>query len=206
MTAFARQTFETALPGRFHHVPLHVKSPQRLAISLFRPVLEWRKIMRKFMLLAVLLGFFCLPVVAQDYPKAELFGGYQFTHLEPSLNANGWNASLTGNLNSWLGGKVDFGGAYKSGLKFHTFMFGPVVSVRKSELVTHFAHVLVGAARLSDGGSTTGFSMAVGGGLDVKVNSNFAVRLVQADWLPYRVAQFWVKKNARVSAGIVIRF
>jgi opacity protein-like surface antigen len=178
----------------------------RAGYLFIRADLDWRKVMRKLMFFTVLLGFSCLPLAAQDYPKAELFGGYQFTHLEPSLNANGWNASLTGNLNSWFGGNVDFSGAYKSGVKFHTFMFGPVVSLRKSELVTPFAHVLVGAARLSDGGSTTGFSMAVGGGLDVKVNSHFAVRLVQADWLPYRVAQFWVKKNTRVSAGIVIRF
>ncbi len=162
--------------------------------------------MRRLILLSALMGFSCVPVAAQDYPKAELFGGYQYTHLEPTLNANGWNASITGNVNSWLGGKVDFSGAYKSGVKFHTFMFGPVVAFRKSETVTPFAHVLVGAARFSDGGSTTGFSMAVGGGFDVKVNQHFAVRVVQADWMPLRVAQFWVKKNARVSAGIVFRF
>ncbi len=118
--------------------------------------------MRTFLTLFVLVGVFSLPVSAQDYPKGELFGGYQFTHLNPGINANGWNASITGNVNRWFGVTADFSGAYKNGGKFHTAMAGPVFSLRKSEIVTPFAHVLVGAAVLSGGGTSTAFATAIG--------------------------------------------
>ncbi len=162
--------------------------------------------MRTFLTLFVLVGVFSLPVSAQDYPKGELFGGYQFTHLNPDINANGWNASITGNVNRWFGVTGDFSGAYKNGGKFHTAMAGPVFSLRKSDIVTPFAHVLVGAAWVSDGGTETAFATAIGGGLDVKVNEHVAVRLVQADWLLLHSGGVTDRKNARVSAGIVFRF
>jgi hypothetical protein len=48
--------------------------------------------------------------------------------------------------------------------------------------------------------------MALGGGLDANANDHFAVRLIQADWLAFRSGGFSEKKNARVSAGVVVRF
>jgi len=162
--------------------------------------------MHKWTLSVVFAGLFCLPAVAQDHPKVELFGGYQYTHLEPSLNAHGWNASITGNMNHWFGLAADFSGAYKSGFKFHTYMFGPVIAARQSERVTPFVHALFGGAHASNGVSFNGFSMALGGGLDVKVNNNVAVRFVQADWLLTRFEGITDKKNVRVSTGIVFRF
>jgi opacity protein-like surface antigen len=165
-----------------------------------------RKTMRKFALLAAVLGLFSFSAAAQDYPMAEFFGGYQFTHLNPNVNANGWNISVTEYANSWFGVKGDFSGAYKSEGNLHTFMFGPVFALRKAQTVSPFAHALVGVAYLSDGRATTGLSMAVGGGLDVKVNQHFAVRIVQADWLPFRVGSDWVKQNARISTGLVWRW
>jgi len=163
--------------------------------------------MRTFLFGVVLVVVCSLPVAAQDHPRAEFFGGYQFTHLQPDINANGWNASIAGNVNSWFGVAADFSGAYKNGGKLHTVMAGPVFSIRKSDKITPFAHVLVGGSWASGGGITTNaFTTAVGGGLDVKVNQHVAVRLVQADWLLFHSEGETVKKNARVSAGIVFRF
>ena len=160
--------------------------------------------MRTFLAVFVLAGVCSLPASAQDHPKGELFGGYQFTHLSPDLNASGWNASIAGNLNSWLGVAADFSGAYKNGGKFHTAMVGPVFSLRKSERVTPFAHVLFGGAFATGGNNA--FATAIGGGMDVKVSEHVAVRLVQADWMLFRAEGITDKKNARVSAGIVFRF
>jgi hypothetical protein len=162
--------------------------------------------MRKFVLLAAVFGLVSFSTPAQEYPKVEFFGGYQFTHLDSSVNSNGWNFSTTGNLTTWFGGKADFSGTYKYGANLHTFMFGPVFTLHKSGDLAPFAHVLVGNDYISDGRSTSGFSMAIGGGLDVKVNHQVALRLVQADWLPLYVGSNWVNKNTRVSAGLVLRF
>jgi opacity protein-like surface antigen len=163
--------------------------------------------MRIFLTLVVLLGACSFPVSAQDYPKGELFGGYQFAHLNPNINASGWNASITGNVNNWLGVSADFSGAYKNGGKVHTVMAGPVFSIRKSKAVTPFAHALFGVAHASgNGASSNAFATALGGGLDVTVNEHVAVRLVQADWLLLRSGEVTDRSNGRVSAGIVFRF
>ena len=154
--------------------------------------------MRQLMILALSLGLLSLPVMAQNFPKAEIFGGYQFTRFEPGVNANGWNASLTGNVNRWFGVAADFSGTYKSGEHLHTYMFGPVFSAR-SDKVTPFAHALFG-------GASTSFAMAFGGGVDVKVADKVALRLIQGDWLVLRSEGFTSKKNARISTGIVFRF
>lgn len=162
--------------------------------------------MRNFALLVAILGLVSFSAAAQDYPKVEIFGGYQFTHLKPSGSANGWDASITANFTKWLGGTADFSGAYKPEATLHTFMFGPVFALRKSEKVTPFAHVLLGTDYQTDRQSSSGFSMAMGGGLDVKVNQEFAVRLVQADWLPLHLGPHWVTGNVRISSGLVWRF
>ncbi len=142
----------------------------------------------------------------QEFPRAEIFGGYQFTHLDPSINANGWNAAVNGNLNRWFGVTADFSGAYKNGGHMYTYMFGPTFSTR-TERVTPFAHALFGGATAGGGeGSATAFSMALGGGLDVNAGSHLALRLVQADWLLLRSGGVTDKKNVRVSTGLVFRF
>ena len=164
--------------------------------------------MRTVLAVFVLAILFSLPASAQqDYPKAEFFGGYQFTHLSPDINASGWNASLTGNVSSWFGLTADVSGAYKNGGRLHTVMVGPTFSLRKSDKVTPFAHVLLGGAFASgNGGSENAFATAVGGGLDVNVNQHVAIRMIQADWLIFRSHGITDKESARVSAGIVFRF
>jgi hypothetical protein len=65
--------------------------------------------LRKIVFLVALLGLFPLLTMAQT-PKAEVFGGYQFTHFGSSgvsENFNGWNASATGNIN-FVGCDISF--------------------------------------------------------------------------------------------------
>ncbi len=151
---------------------------------------------------------------AQDHPKAEVFGGYQYTHIGGEVNANGWNGAVTGNVNRWFGVTADLSGAYKSiggvQAKAYTYTFGPTFSARGGR-VTPFAHVLFGGFHASAGfqglsQSTNGFAMIVGGGVDVKVTPHVAIRLIQPDWIMWRTQGLTEKKNARVSTGIVFRF
>jgi len=182
---------------------------------------------------------------AQDFPKAEVFGGYSYLRAD-GANLNGWNASVSGNLNSWFGLVADFSGHYdsastrseftfpgfpgippfpgsstivRSETSAHTFLAGPRFSYRKIEQITPFAHVLLGASRRHvesevDFGvlgrtffssNSTAFAAALGGGLDVALSKNIALRVVQADYLPTRSFGSF-RSNGRVSMGLVFRF
>jgi hypothetical protein len=70
--------------------------------------------MRKFIGMVAVVCLGVIATLAQDYPKVEVFGGYQYSHLDllgiTSLNNNGWNASVTGNVNKWFGVAGDVSG------------------------------------------------------------------------------------------------
>ena len=161
----------------------------------------------KTLLMAVTILVWGVSAMAQEeYPKAELFGGYQFTHLGPSLNVNGWNAAVNGNINRWVGVTADFSGSYKGGGHMYTYMFGPAFCVR-TKTVTPFVHALFGGTTIGEGGGNGGaFSMGLGGGMDVNAGRHLALRLLQADWFLLHAGGETAKKNVRVSTGLVFRF
>jgi hypothetical protein len=155
---------------------------------------------------AVLLCTFSLGASAQ---KVEIFGGYQFTHLQPAFNASGWNAAVTGNFKHVLGIAADFSGAYKDRVHAHTYTIGPVFTARLP-VVQPFVHALFGGVTLSgtapNVGSNTGFAMLLGGGLDVGLRKGIGIRIVQADWMSTRFSGDTFNRNLRVSAGLVVKF
>jgi hypothetical protein len=168
------------------------------------------------------MGLLSLPLMAEDYPKAEIFAGYQYLHLGngADINASGWNASLTGNFNSWLGVTADFSGDYKTDThtigplmanvdtKVYSYAGGPVVSLNSGGKVNPFVHALFGGAHLSasvpgaGSDSSNGFTTMFGGGADIKLNRAFALRGL-ADWVYYRFSGENESHNLRVSMGIV---
>lgn len=165
--------------------------------------------MRKLFVLAALVVLFSGAALAQDHPKAELFGGYSYGRINPGqdvagINLNGWHASIAGNVNNWFGIAGDFSGHYgspritfpgvpgpvtiKVDTRVHTYLFGPRFSYRNNEKVTPFAHVLFGGASIRGsafgvGASESAFAVAFGGGVDVKINDNVAFRVGQFDYL-----------------------
>jgi len=161
-----------------------------------------------------------------NVPQVEVSGGYSYVRANPAnsnggFNLNGGSGSLTYNFTDHFSAVGEFGGYHFSGLPaglsstMYTYLFGPRISLRKSGRVTPFAQVLLGGGRLnaSSGGvdaGENGFAMAVGGGVDLNVNSRFAIRLVQADYLLTRFANVngssVTQNNARISAGLVFRF
>jgi len=157
---------------------------------------------RKWALLPVLFGLLCLSASAQ---RVEIFGGYQFTHLSPRFNGNGWNAAVTGNFKHILGITGDFSGAYKDNLHIYTYTVGPVLTARLP-VVQPFVHALFGGVTASDRESTNGFAMLIGGGLDVGMRKGIGFRLVQADWISTRFSGVTNNRNMRASTGIVIKF
>ncbi|HKS71752.1 MAG TPA: hypothetical protein VJQ82_01065 [Terriglobales bacterium] len=161
--------------------------------------------MRKLIGIAL---FVCLATfvgTAQETPKPEIFGGYQFTALDPSWHGQGWNGAANMYFTHWLGVTGDFSGAYSQGLSFTTYTGGPVVSMHKGQF-SPFAHFLIGGAHASFSGvGNNGMAMMFGGGLDMG-HKQFAVRLFQMDWLSTRFDGFTDNNNVRVSTGVLLRF
>ena len=172
--------------------------------------------MRNYFSVVLFLSLASIRLVAQNYPQAEVFGGYQYSHQGSGnfgVSENGWNASITGNMNKTLGVAGDFSGVYKSlnGVTVHTytFTFGPVVSFNHEGKVNPFVHALVGRAEFGgsfSSNSSNAFTMMYGGGADVKLSPRFAYRLIQADWVFYHFSGSNLSKNVRISSGIVVRF
>ncbi len=165
--------------------------------------------MSKPALFTGLVLFFCLSAFAQETPSGELSVDYsylRFTGDGAGANFHGASASIAGNVNSWLGVVADFGGYGLTGggsETLITYLFGPLLSYRKQEKVTPFVQALFGGATVSGGASA--FAMTVGGGVDVKVREQVAIRVVQAEYLLTRFGSS-TQNHARVSAGIVSRF
>ena len=172
--------------------------------------------MRKHLWVICLIFFAYLPATAQDTPKVEIFGGYSWA----GGNFHGWNASVTGNLSKSVGLVADFSGHYGSEIEgpilvdedAHSFLFGPRFSHRGKRL-TPFAYALFGITRFHESATIsgqrlsdadTGFSPALGGGLDVAVSKHVAIRAFQLDY--FRPNFFGEAHNrGRLAFGIVLR-
>lgn len=170
--------------------------------------------MTKYILMICLFCLVASSSIAADFPKAEIFGGFQYTHLEGSGGAIGVNFAVNGNFNDWFGITADIGTAYMSefGADFnnYTVTFGPVVSVRQNKIYTPFLHALIGLDHASAGGSfnttSSGLAFLAGGGLDLKLTDRLAFRAGQVDWMLVHGSGGTSSKNARISVGIVFRF
>jgi opacity protein-like surface antigen len=145
------------------------------------------------------------------FPRGEFFGGYSYFHAgDGGGNFSGVNGSIAENLRPWFGGALEVSSHWNSGTNVSTFMYGPVFSYRKDPRITPFVHFLVGGVRGSVGyldisHSKTTFGVAPGGGVDVQVTRNLAVRVVDVDYVLSRFSGTQ-QSNFRVSAGLVYRF
>lgn len=177
-------------------------------------------------------SLFAVTAQAQEERKPiDVFAGYSYLRANPStvgngkssFSLNGGNASVAYNFNNWLGGVADFGGYHTTnglarGLDgtLSTYLFGPRVSFRKFGRVTPFGEVLFGVAHTDANlfnlrNSQNAFAMTVGGGVDYRVSSRFAIRPLKVDYLLTRFNELGNfstqnQNNLRVSTGIVFRF
>jgi len=178
--------------------------------------------MRKlFILVAVILAI-AGSAVAQDFPKAEIFGGYQFIRLNPGggstgANCQGGAGSVAGNLNHWFGVVGDFGACkitgQPSGTSAHlvNYLFGPKLTYRSHGRLAPFAQVLFGGEHIGLSASGLGSSsdsslaMTFGGGADYELTNHVSLRVIQAEYL-YTKFGGTHQNNARISAGVVYRW
>ena len=160
--------------------------------------------MHKLFFLMLCLGFF---TGVSSAAKLEVFGGGQYSHLDPNFNLAGWNLAATINTGHFFGITGDFSGVYRNGLNFHTYTVGPELHA-SLPLIKPFVHGLIGGARSAGGGiSANGFVGMIGGGVDMGAGL-IAFRPVQVDWMATRFSGVTNQssKNFRASAGLVLRF
>ena len=188
--------------------------------------------MKKALFLASLLAL-CLPLAASAQevaPKVEIFGGYSYLRADTgntgldAINAHGFNTSLAGNITKHIGIVSEFSrftisesftdpilGGINVNSNVLTYLFGPRVTLHRGK-AEPFVHALLGGARENDKASgglvveatDNAFAFALGGGLDVKVHDNFAIRVAQVEYLGDKL-RGQTGNNFRYSAGIVIR-
>jgi hypothetical protein len=178
--------------------------------------------MSKFALSMLLVLLVSMTAFSQEFPRAELFGGYSFMRSD-GANYNGWMTSITENANHFVGIKGEISGNYRtdktSGVKLenwlHTVALGPQFAYRKSKVVTPFFDVMVGATnrrfKVSPADpafptvSNTVFAAIFGGGVDVNIFKSCAFRALQMDYILNRTQGSTIN-NFRFSAGFVYRF
>jgi len=156
--------------------------------------------MKRLLLVLAVVMLCGLPVLAQDVPKAEIYGGYLLIHDE-NVTTNGIMAALEGNVMPRLGIVAEFGFGAQTNkdlvpgdsikLRAYQYLFGPRFSLLRTDKVRIFAHALFGGdTRSADAtvngtfwrdGSTSFFAMAYGGGVDVAANKWLSIRLAQVD-------------------------
>jgi opacity protein-like surface antigen len=188
--------------------------------------------MKKSLFLSSLLAI-CLPLAAsaqEGAPKVEIFGGYSYLRPDTSpsnignISAHGFNTSLAGNITKHIGIVGEFSrftlsdsfavsvlGPINVDSNVVTYLFGPRITLHRGK-VEPFVHALLGGARENDkfsGGfvdelTENAFAFALGGGLDIKVNDNFAIRVAQVDYLGDKLGGE-TANNFRYSVGVVIR-
>jgi hypothetical protein len=180
------------------------------------------------MTLAAVLLFAASPALAQGpvsvtrkTPVGEMFGGFSYARLTDSgvsTNTKGvvgsfaWNArpwlqlvaDTSYNVGSYNGVNVTLYGNHYGARVFHR--------ERNSWRASPFAEVLVGGSHVNNTLSGTGgfqftdlgFSMKMGGGMDVNLGPHFAVRVFDADY--YRTSLFGAhQNNIWLTTGFVIR-
>ena len=157
----------------------------------------------------------------------------------PAFSANGGTGSVAYNFTDHIGAVAELGAFHNGNISdlhidntWFTFLFGPRFSlVPRSHSVVPSLHVLLGGVRTAAsvflpplnttppaGGvrlstSWVGFSMGLGGSLDIKLNKTIGLRPIQLDYLFTRIGSTALgsfndfnQNNLRYQAGVDFRF
>ena len=160
----------------------------------------------------------------------------------PAFTNNGGLGTFAWNFSKHVAAEFEFGGYHNGNIhniQFDTtemtYLFGPRISLSRSRTVIPYIHTLFGGIHLTTSvpvtvvptptapvGTTTrpaasqdAFGMALGGGLDLKVNHYLTLRPIQLDYLMTRLEDFGQsgqpsqnrnQHNLRYAAGIAFTF
>jgi hypothetical protein len=160
--------------------------------------------------------------MAQD-SRVDVGGGYTYRSWGfpgTRFNMNGWNATASYNINSWLTAAADFDGTYTNNVTgtawLDSYMGGPRVYPMGHHKISPFVHILAGGAHTTvnfagGGGSAsdTTFAFEGGGGVDVDLTRHFAVRIGEFDYEHtslFASLGIPVQNNFKYKAAILFHF
>ena len=168
--------------------------------------------------------------MAQDAPIVEFGAQYQMLRVNssssvPAFSANGGVGSLQINFFEQLSGVLEVGVQHNGNINniglnndWFSYLIGPRVSLRsRRKRVIPALHILVGGTTVFGSGTneatnvhfssnTTGFAMAAGGTLDIRLNHTVALRPLQVDYFHTRINNSTNQHNLRFGAGLVFTF
>jgi len=166
--------------------------------------------------LAIIITF-SQAVNGQEIPTAEIAGVYSAITEIGGSSCNGAGGVASVNVNRWFGAVADVSGcrtkfSFFGGTATNTrfsYLVGPRVSYRSSNRLTPYAQVLIGGAHASStlspsGFKGNGFAMSVGIGVDLRLTSHIALRLVQPEYFRSKF-QGVHHNDFRFQTGVVFR-
>lgn len=153
-------------------------------------------------------------------PEAAIFQptdqNYYGLHVNGSFNPRSYLRILLCDFSVEIGGTTLKIAPEHADVRTSQVLFGPEF-VRRSRKAAPYVHTLIGItnARLVSriGGSDivpdlvnhSSLALGLGGGLDLHLSRIFALRAVQADYIPTRISGTW-ENHFRVSTGVVWTF
>jgi len=172
-------------------------------------------------------GYTYTKVSSYSVPLAVISQGGLGTFTLPAYGLNGWTGGATVSANKWFGVTGEFTDLYGTPVKAYgstplssreheySYLFGPRLSYRGKRW-TPFVHALFGGAHGTVLVSASGvnvpiivtenkFAMAIGGGLDFKIQKHVAVRLIQTEYGMTRFVGSH-QNNMRISTGLLLSF
>lgn len=160
-------------------------------------------------------------------PRWTFYGGVSYMRApdESAKDLIGGNVSIFhnftplfafgGDFSALSGSTTDAVGTIKVGTSLHrqTYLAGPEFDFYRNSKAKIFIQGLPGVVHdtvtttgtTTVSSSTTAFAVKFGGGVDVNVNKDFAIRPFQVDYMLTLLGKPW-QKNFGISAGLVYRF
>ena len=158
--------------------------------------------MKKVFAIALLIMSFSLISLAQNTFSVFVAPEYRVGNFTHSVNAPGWEVSGTYNFVSKFGMTADADGVYHNGSATYGALFGPQFTLVTKPKFDAYIHGLAGIAH---GNSTSAFSYAFGGGVDIPVSKSWSIRPAQLDYLAVNAPKGYVS-TLRYSGGLVFKF
>lgn len=144
------------------------------------------------------------------------------------INENGFNVAATTYFTRWLGATADFSGHFNTRLvsyndpfskapvkadittRVYPLHFGPQVRFSRGR-VSPFARVMFGLFRITTKAPNfsaldNDFSFLLGGGLDIRAQSHWAIRVGQFDYIRSHLTPTDWQNNWRFSSGLVFAY